>query len=74
MIITNFQKKNERPSTDQKIPVPFDKIIKRCWDSNPDNRPTAVELHEMIESVNCPLPTKPVPYKIDDGFLSLFNK
>ncbi|CAB5396341.1 unnamed protein product [Rhizophagus irregularis] len=25
-------------------------LMKRCWDSNPDNRPNAIEIHELIES------------------------
>ena len=24
-------------------------LMKRCWDSNPDNRPTVTEIHELIQ-------------------------
>ncbi|GBB97006.1 hypothetical protein RclHR1_00290004 [Rhizophagus clarus] len=25
-------------------------LMKRCWDPNPDNRPTAIEIHESIKT------------------------
>ncbi|POG62134.1 kinase-like domain-containing protein [Rhizophagus irregularis DAOM 181602=DAOM 197198] len=32
------------------VPKCYVDLMKRCWDSNPDNRPNTTEIHELIES------------------------
>jgi serine/threonine protein kinase len=34
---------------DQKTPKCYIDLMKKCWDSNPDNRPNANEIEELIE-------------------------
>jgi serine/threonine protein kinase len=34
---------------DQEAPKCYIDLMKRCWDSNPDNRPNAVEIEELFE-------------------------
>ena len=36
----------ERPKITNDTPECFTNLMKRCWDSDPDNRPTAEELYE----------------------------
>jgi serine/threonine protein kinase len=39
-----------RPEINEKeAPKCYIDLMKRCWDSNPDNRPSAVEIEELIE-------------------------
>ncbi|GBC08410.1 hypothetical protein RclHR1_00810002 [Rhizophagus clarus] len=40
-----------RPEINEKIaPKCYIDIMKRCWDPNPDNRPTSIELKDIVES------------------------
>jgi hypothetical protein len=34
---------------DNEAPKCYIDLMKRCWDSNPDNRPSAVEIEELFE-------------------------
>jgi serine/threonine protein kinase len=39
-----------RPEVNElEIPKCYIDLMKRCWDSNPDNRPNAIEIKELIE-------------------------
>ncbi|CAI2175362.1 18578_t:CDS:2, partial [Funneliformis geosporum] len=40
----------QRPKIIRGIPDIFTKLMKKCWDPNPLKRPTAFELHEILES------------------------
>src|SRR2546425_4907098 len=44
--------KGERPQITDDTPEFYAKLLKRCWDHNPENRPTAGEVHYWI-SVYC---------------------
>uniref|UniRef100_U9STF2 Protein kinase domain-containing protein n=1 Tax=Rhizophagus irregularis (strain DAOM 181602 / DAOM 197198 / MUCL 43194) TaxID=747089 RepID=U9STF2_RHIID len=40
-----------RPEINElEVPKCYVDLMKRCWDSNPDNRPNTTEIHELIES------------------------
>ncbi|RGB22601.1 kinase-like domain-containing protein [Rhizophagus diaphanus] len=40
-----------RPEINEReVPKCYIELMKRCWKSNPDNRPNAIEIHELIES------------------------
>ncbi|CAB4433203.1 unnamed protein product [Rhizophagus irregularis] len=40
-----------RPEINElEIPKCYTDLMKRCWDSNPDNRPNATEIHKLIKS------------------------
>ncbi|GBB99010.1 hypothetical protein RclHR1_00340001 [Rhizophagus clarus] len=46
--------KNERPEIIRNTPKCYVDLMKRCWDSNPSNRPTITELeHEISEWIRC---------------------
>src|SRR5262249_8827784 len=40
-----------RPTVREDCPAPLVDVIRRCWDPEPDKRPTAVELQGMIENL-----------------------
>ncbi|EXX66494.1 Cmk2p [Rhizophagus irregularis DAOM 197198w] len=43
--------KGIRPEINElKAPKCYIELMKRCWNSNPDNRPNATKIHELIES------------------------
>src|SRR5436190_12521010 len=39
--------------TEKDAPKCYIDLMKRCWDPNPDNRPNAREIEELITSFNC---------------------
>src|SRR5438128_3409753 len=41
--------KGERPQITDDTPEFYARLMKKCWDSNPENRPTAREIHEYFE-------------------------
>src|SRR5438874_11165744 len=41
--------KGERPQITYDTPEFYAKLMKRCWDHNPENRPTAEEIHELFD-------------------------
>ncbi|GBB92463.1 hypothetical protein RclHR1_20090004 [Rhizophagus clarus] len=46
--------KNERPEIKKNTPKCYVNLMKKCWDSNPSNRPTITELeHEISEWIGC---------------------
>src|SRR5438128_2354707 len=40
--------KGERPQITDDTPEFYARLMKKCWDSNPENRPTAREIHEYL--------------------------
>ncbi|GBB94417.1 hypothetical protein RclHR1_02350016 [Rhizophagus clarus] len=46
--------KSKRPEIKKNTPKCYVDLMKRCWDSNPSNRPTITELeHEISEWIRC---------------------
>ena len=41
--------KGERPQITDDTPEPYAELMKRCWDQNPENRPTAREIFLCLE-------------------------
>src|SRR5205823_10075079 len=39
----------KRPEITEDTPEFYADIMKKCWDSNPENRPTAVEIRECLQ-------------------------
>jgi len=70
-IFFHVAKKGYRPTIPVSTPVPVVELIKRCWDENPQNRPTTSEIlsaliaiendyqhqPEKWDSVVAPMPT-----------------
>ncbi|GBB97711.1 hypothetical protein RclHR1_30480001, partial [Rhizophagus clarus] len=45
---------SERPEIIRNTPKCYENLMKKCWDSNPSNRPTITELeHEISEWIRC---------------------
>src|SRR5438132_8657491 len=44
--------RGERPQITDDTPEFYAKLMKRCWDHNPENRPTAGEIHDCFEAYN----------------------
>jgi len=42
--------KQERPRFTQHTPAPLQKLICRCWSSDPDQRPTFVQIFEILQT------------------------
>src|SRR5947209_12428214 len=40
--------KGERPQTTDDTPEFYAELMKRCWDHNPENRPTAEEIYDCL--------------------------
>src|SRR5438128_5928254 len=40
--------KGERPQITEDTPKPYAELMKRCWDHNPENRPTAEEIYSFF--------------------------
>ena len=40
--------KGERPQITDDTPEFYSKLMKRCWDHNPENRPTAEEIEDYL--------------------------
>src|SRR5207237_4291672 len=40
--------KGERPQITDDTPEFYTELMKRCWDHNPENRPTAGEIHDCL--------------------------
>ena len=40
--------KGERPQITDDTPETYAELMKRCWDHNPKNRPTAGEIHDYL--------------------------
>src|SRR5207244_2642764 len=40
--------KGERPETTDDTPEFYAELVKRCWDHNPENRPTAEEIQDCL--------------------------
>src|SRR5437764_3304625 len=38
--------------TEKEAPKCYIDLVKKCWDPNPDNRPSALEIEKLIESFN----------------------
>ncbi|EXX51179.1 Mkk2p [Rhizophagus irregularis DAOM 197198w] len=48
--------KSVRPEINElEIPKCYINLMKRCWDSNPDNRPNVTEIEKSIYNLNLPL-------------------
>src|SRR5436190_4756067 len=41
-----------RPEIREKTPQPLKELIQKCWDANPDNRPTSEQVLEKIKNMN----------------------
>ena len=41
--------KGERPQITDDTPEFYAELMKKCWDHNPENRPTAEEIHDCLE-------------------------
>ena len=56
-----------RPELDNELKIPkcYIDLMKRCWDSNPDNRPNAIEIEKLIESFQ---------YSLNDEMKKQFEK
>jgi len=54
------------------IPPYFEKIIKECWNDDPDNRPEFIQLRETLEELVIPIPKSPIP--VDKKDLSYQHK
>ena len=44
--------KGERPQTTDDSPEFYAKLMRRCWDHNPENRPTAREVRNSLHEYN----------------------
>ena len=44
--------KGERPQITDDTPEFYAELMKRCWDHNPENRPTAKEIHSCFQIYN----------------------
>ena len=40
--------KGERPQITDDTPEFYTELMKKCWDHNPENRPTAKEIHDCF--------------------------
>ncbi len=40
--------KGERPQITDDTPECYAKLMKKCWDHNPENRPTSLEIHDCF--------------------------
>src|SRR5438067_688872 len=46
--------KGERPQITDDTPEFYDELMKKCWDHNPENRPTAEEIEDCLwEYIQC---------------------
>src|SRR4051812_22413960 len=51
ILISNILK-GERPQITNDVPEFYAKLMKRCWDHNPENRPTAGEIRNSLHGYN----------------------
>lgn len=47
--LVNMAFKKERPQFSQQIPEPYKNLIEKCWDHNPENRPTFEEITKELK-------------------------
>jgi serine/threonine protein kinase len=57
-------KSNDRPPIPDSIPTDFPQefvvMMKRCWDEDPELRPSAAEVHQCMVDITSALPNEPV--------------
>src|SRR5438067_1479416 len=45
--------KGERPQITEDTPKSYARLMKSCWDSDPENRPTAEEICRCVKELSC---------------------
>lgn len=50
-ILIQSAKKDLRPTIPDHCPRPFSSLISRCWDKEPDNRPTTAEVQKQLQDL-----------------------
>jgi tRNA A-37 threonylcarbamoyl transferase component Bud32 len=50
--IRQYYQSGKRPTFSEQTPYKLSSLIKRCWEADPNNRPTSKELHEEVSEEN----------------------